>query len=75
MVAMAGRRKQKPSYVPDPERRHYLAEVRKIREQVLRENEKALGEASFWKRLALRFRIEGEIRRRSKAIPRPGPEK
>ncbi len=70
---MAKRSMRKGSYVADPERRAYLHAIRTIREQVLRDYEKALSEAGLFKRILLRFRIEREIRRRSRGIPRPRP--
>lgn len=70
---MAKRSMRKGSYIADPERRAYLQAIRTIREQVLREYEKELSEAGLFKRLLLRFRIESEVRRRSRAIPRPRP--
>jgi hypothetical protein len=64
---MSRRGRQKGTYIADPERRAYLGAVRQIREQVLREHEKELEEAGFWKRLLLDFRIEREIKKRVQA--------
>jgi hypothetical protein len=62
---MGRRGRQKTSYVADPERRAYLANLRAIRDQVFRDHEKELEEAGLIRRLLLRMRIEREIKSRA----------
>jgi hypothetical protein len=68
---MSRRAKTKSGYIPDPDRRAYLNALRTIRNQVYREHEKEFEGAGLFKRLLLRFRIEGEIRKRARDIHLP----
>lgn len=65
------RKKSKGSYVADPQRRAYLASVRRVREQVNREHREELSKAGFFRRVLLLFRIEREIKRRLQGIEPP----
>lgn len=55
----------------DPERRAYLAALRKVQDKVHREHEDELKRAGFFGRIALRFRMDREIRRLSREIRPP----
>lgn len=60
--------RNKNSYVADPERRAYLAAVRTMRDQITRSHARELEEAGLIKRVILRFRIEREVKRRSRDL-------
>ncbi len=68
---MAGRSKQKASYIPDPERRAYYQALRAVRVQVFHKYAKEIAESGFFARALLRLKIEAEIRRLTRDIKPP----